>query len=270
MKRIDLLFYLLFFLIPISLFGQKSFSTGTFEREQDFYLMGQAKIVGGDVRLTGAEEWVAGACWYKNKLKVEHGFEVEFQMIINQNGGFEGRGADGLAFVISNDPKGYQVGELGEGIGYQGISNCLVVEFDTFDNFEGGNNHVSIQTNGKGVVSRFNDHSIAINHKIPPLRNTVRKVKITYDYKDMRVFIDEKLYLKKTVHLEKIIKLDNGKAWIGFTASTAGAYSQHRVLSLKFKREDKDLVYLPLPEDSNEVRIRPADAAILRKQFLLV
>jgi hypothetical protein len=241
MKRIIFLFFLLIF--PIIIFCQKSFSTGTFENKNQYVLIGSAKIVGGDIQLTTSEEWLAGACWYKNKLEVEHGFEVEFQMIINQNAGWQEKGADGLAFVISNDPKGLSVGEPGEGIGYQGFSNCLVVEFDIFDNTEGGDNHVSIQTNGKGKVTRFNDYSIAINHKIPELQNVVRKVKINYDFKYMRVYIDDKLYLKKTVHLEKIIKLDKGKAWIGFTAATAGAYSQHKILSLKWKKEEKNLVY---------------------------
>lgn len=234
---------LLVLLLPIAMFGQKTFSTGTFENTKDYVLMGAAQLVGGDLRLTASTEWVAGACWYKQKLKVEHGFEVEFQILINENAGYGGKGADGLAFVISNDPRGFQIGEPGEGIGYQGISNCLVVEFDTFDNSEGGDNHVSIQTNGKGKVSRFNSHSIAINHQIPELQNTIRKVKIAYDFKDMKVYIDDKLYIKKTVHLEKIIKLDNGKAWIGFTAGTAGAYSQHKILNLKWVKEDKILAY---------------------------
>ena len=241
MKRIFFLFVLI---IPIAVFGQKSFSTGTFEKEDQYQLVGSAKIIDGNIQLTDNEEWVAGACWYKNKLKIDHGFEVEFQMIIDKVGGFGGKGADGLAFVISNDPDGYKVGENGEGLGYQGIRNCLVVEFDTFDNEEGGNNHVSIHTNGKGKVSRYNDNSIAINHKIPPLRHQINTVKITYDFKDVRVFINKELYIKKTVHLEKIIKLDKGKAWIGFTASTAGAYSQHRILNLKFKKHKLDLVYL--------------------------
>lgn len=274
MKRIIFIFLLT---IPMTIFGQESFSTGTFERLQDYQLVGSAKIVGGDIQLTASGEWLAGACWYKKKLVVEHGFEVEFQMIINQNGGWRENGADGadgLAFVISNDPKGISVGEPGEGIGYQGMSNCLVVEFDTFDNFEGGSNHVSIQTNGKGKVNRFNEYSIAINHKIPELQNTVRKVKINYDFKEMRVYIDDKLYIKKTVHLEKIIKLDKGKAWIGFTAATAGAYSQHKILSWKFKKETKDLVYLESVHKGRRrfqnVRLLPLTQAILeeRETFL--
>lgn len=277
MKRIIFIFLMT---IPMTIFGQKSFSTGTFEREQDYQLMGSAKIVGGDVQLTSSDEWLAGACWYKKKLVVEHGFEVEFQMIINQNGGWRANGADGadgLAFVISNDPKGLSVGEPGEGIGYQGISNCLVVEFDTFDNAEGGSNHISIQTNGKGKVNRFNEYSIAINHKIPELQNTIRTVKINYDFKDMRIYIDDKLYITKTVHLEKIIKLDKGKAWIGFTAATAGAYSQHKILNLKFKKENKNLVYLERKNQKNRnfqivqplycqsVRVLPSLNAILKE-----
>lgn len=211
--------------------------------------MGSAKIAKGDLQLTGSDEWVAGACWYHEKVLVQYGFETEFQFKIDQNGGWQGKGADGIAFVISNDPKGFTVGEKGEGIGYQGISNCLVIEFDTFDNQEGGDNHVSIHNNGHDRVSRFNNHSLGRNHKIPELQNTVRKAKITYDFKYIRVYIDEKLYLKKEVHLEKKMKLSKGKAYIGFTSATAGAYSRHRILNWKWKREKKILAALPESND---------------------
>jgi hypothetical protein len=80
MKRIFIFFVLI---IPIAVFGQKSFSTGTFQQEDDYQLMGSVKIVDGDVQITSSGEWLAGACWYKKKLMVEHGFEVEFQMLID-------------------------------------------------------------------------------------------------------------------------------------------------------------------------------------------
>lgn len=216
--------------------------------------MGSAKIISGDLSLTRADEWVAGACWYHQKVEVQYGFETEFQFMMDQHGGWQGKGADGLAFVISNDQKGFTVGELGEGMGYQGITNCLVVEFDSFDNQEGGDNHISIHNNGRNRVNRYNNHSLAINHKIPELQNTVRKAKITYDFKYIRVYIDGTLYLKKEVHLEKKMKLDEGKAYIGFTAATAGAYFRHRILNWKWKREKKILARIqPLDSDSDIV-----------------
>lgn len=266
MKRI--IFFILL-IMPLFAIGQKSFSTGTFQRNQDYKLMNSAKITGGNVQLTGADEWATGAIWFKKKVKVEHGFETEFQILIDKVGGWGGTGADGLAFVISNDPKGLSVGEAGEGIGYQGISNCVVVEFDTFDNEEGGNNHVSIQTNGKGTVSRFNNHSIAINHKIPPLRNKTRTVKVVYDFKYMKVYIDSKLYIKKAISLEQVIKLDDGKAWIGFTASTAGAFSQHRILNWKWLRTDRILAFKPSNEQPTTAQLAISNKAILREEQLV-
>lgn len=246
MKR---LLFLVLLIIPTLAFSQKSFHYKTFEKKDRFILLGDAKIIEQDVRLTRADEWLTGAIWYKKKVKVKHGFQVEFNMLMSRHGGWQGKGADGLAFVISNDPNGYTSGANGEGIGYEGMQNCLAVEFDTFDNQEGGDNHVSIQTNGNNRVSRHNDHSLAINHKIPELQSVVRKIKITYDFKFMRVYIDGKLYLKKEVHLEKIIKLDKGKAYIGFTASTAGAYSQHKILDWKWNMETKDLVHRNVDEN---------------------
>ena len=239
------LIYFFALCLPMTVCGQKSFSTGTFQNLESYKLMGSAKIVNDDLQLTDSEEWVSAACWYHKKVLVQYGFETEFQFKIDKHGGWQGKGADGIAFVISNDPKGFNIGDLGEGIGYQGLSNCLVIEFDTFDNQEGGDNHISIHNNGQSKVSRFNNHSLAINHKIPELQNTVRKAKITYDFQYIRVYIDGILYLKKEVHLEKKVKLSQGKAYIGFTASTAGAYSRHRILNWKWKREKKILAALP-------------------------
>jgi len=243
------LIFTLLILLPIVGFGQKSFHYKTFEKRDRFVLLGDAQIIDKDVRLTRADEWLTGAIWYKNKVKVEHGFEVEFNMLISRHGGWQGKGADGLAFVISNDPNGYTSGANGEGIGYEGMQNCLAFEFDTFDNQEGGDNHVSIQTNGNNRVSRHNDHSLAINHKIPALKSVIRNIKITYDFKFMRVYIDGKLYIKKEVHLEKTIKLDKGKAYIGFTAATAGAYSQHKILDWRWNMEKKILVHRTIDKD---------------------
>lgn len=261
--------FFLFLFLPLISFGQKSFKYYTFEKQDRFVLLGDAEIIDEDVRLTRADEWLTGAVWYKNKVKVEEGFEVVFSMLMSQHGGWGGKGADGIAFVISNDPKGYTSGEPGEGIGYEGMKNCLAVEFDTFDNQEGGDNHVSIQTNGKHKVSRHNDHSLAINHKIPELQSVIRQVKITYDFKFMRVFIDEVLYIKKEVHLEKIIKLDQGKAYIGFTASTAGAYSQHKILDWSWQMGTKDLVYRTKSEAVYIATILtiPLNALIPKEEF---
>lgn len=146
------------------------------------------------------------------------------------------------------------------------FSNILAIEFDTFDNSEGSHNQVSIQTNGRKEVTRYNDHSIAINHKIPELQNTIRKVKITYDFKDMKVYIDDKLYINKSVHLENIIKLDKGKAWIGFTGATAGAYSQHEILNLKWEKDTKILVQINNDSIDNIGKTCMNNQAILREQ----
>ncbi|NYC32247.1 hypothetical protein B0H42_004878 [Clostridium saccharobutylicum] len=41
-------------------------------------------------------------------------------------------GADGIVFVINNNTNG--LGTEGAGIGYQGITNSIGIEFDTYDN----------------------------------------------------------------------------------------------------------------------------------------
>lgn len=235
-------FVLFFCLWCSSLFAQKSFYYDKFEHRERFLIAGNAAVINESIRLTPSKEWQQGACWYYKKMPVEQGFEVEFKLLINKHGDFgDKKGADGLAFVIQND-RNNALGENGEGIGYHGLRNALAIEFDTFDNGEGSNNHVSIQCNGTNVVTRYSEHTLAINHKIPDLRDKARLVKINYDFQFIRVFIDGTLVLKKEVHLEKLLDLDEGKAWIGFTAATAAGFSEHQILNWKWTKKDTLLV----------------------------
>jgi hypothetical protein len=70
-------------------------------------------------------------------------------------------GADGFAFVLHEDEKGSRaLGKKGGGMGYEGLSNALAVEFDTYynyENFDSYENHVGVMTTG----FRFN---INANH----------------------------------------------------------------------------------------------------------
>ena len=97
---------------------------------------------------------ILGSAYYVNQVDViNFDFNFTFQM-----DGIVMGGADGFAFVIQNQDLGavgaygiYTRAEantiLGKGIGYDGISRSLVVEFDTFlnDN-DPSDHHISIQS----------------------------------------------------------------------------------------------------------------------------
>lgn len=83
-------------------------------------------------RLTAESEDAAGAIWNNTKVDLTKCFKICY----NANFGSKDHdGADGITFVLQNDPAGANaIGNIGGGIGYQGISPSIAVEFDTYYN----------------------------------------------------------------------------------------------------------------------------------------
>ncbi|HXS92962.1 MAG TPA: L-type lectin-domain containing protein [Candidatus Limnocylindrales bacterium] len=118
------------------------------------------------LRLTGAEEFEAGAAWFRNKQPVLEGFETTFTFRLTKQDPVAG-GADGVAFVVQNERKdaiggfGASGGFLRSDVGTNGqpppggfrppILRRVAVFFDTFQNrWDDSDNHVAICTNGTG------------------------------------------------------------------------------------------------------------------------
>lgn len=88
---------------------------------------------------------------------------ANFNLKFTVNFGCDNTGGEGVAFVLQRNP--WSVGTGGAGLGYEGISNSLAIEFDTRDNETSGQNtlgdvpadHITIQANGD------NDHNGANN-----------------------------------------------------------------------------------------------------------
>lgn len=75
-----------------------------------------------------------GCAWDQNSTL---GFASDFTYDWTINLGSNDAGADGMAFVIQNDPLGRcKCGTTGGSLGAGGITNSLIVEIDTYINFE--------------------------------------------------------------------------------------------------------------------------------------
>jgi hypothetical protein len=146
---------------------------------------------GPSLRLTGSHARLKGAAWYRRQMDVGEGFDTNFTFrisnpsvrCINLNGAYDGcrsRGADGLAFVIQGSSAD-AVGRGGKNIGYGGINNSLVVEFDTYFNYEEldpYDNHVSIHTRGQNFLNSPNQmYSIAHTNHVPDLTDGMINVR---------------------------------------------------------------------------------------------
>ena len=98
-------------------------------------------MTGDCIQLTPDVAYSEGIAYHQTKLNLERFFEIEFDIYL----GKKDEGADGITFVIHNDPRGFNAfGTYGECMGYgrwrkdylRGayISPSIAIEFDTYQN----------------------------------------------------------------------------------------------------------------------------------------
>jgi hypothetical protein len=214
--------------------------------------------------LTVLEPLQTGAAWLPTKQPVQGGFEAQFQWQITRIGN---RGTDGFAFAIHNTPLPFPriaVGEGRPGLGYQGIPNSLAVEFDTAQNsaadFGAGilgdpnDNHISVQTRGKEANNANTDFSLGYTTQGTPTiplfaDGSVHTTKVVYKPGTLTIFLDDftKPVLTVPVDLGTTLRLDNGKAWVGFTAATGKRAQAHDIHTFSFVAAEE----APPSKDSN-------------------
>jgi len=221
---------------------------------EDFIMLNSSGITDGLVRITPAIGSKSGAFYFKEKVAILSGFEAEFTLSMTQKGGANDdkgeNGADGMTFIIHNtDPN--SLGSPGSGMGYQGVKNSLVLEFDQFSNnssqwgFLGdlNSNHISWHTRGQDPNSVNENASLGSNTNIPDLSDgNIHHVKIVYqDSGKLEVFIDRVTTpnLSLEIDISQTINLPDGQAYIGFTAATGSAWQNHDVHSWNFKVKKK-------------------------------
>lgn len=100
----------------------------------EYSLVGNATAPSGCAALTADATNQKGCAWDVNStLDFSSSFSYDFTI----NLGNDDAGADGLAFVMQNDPSGLCVcGSTGGGMGAQGITNSVIIEIDTYLNYE--------------------------------------------------------------------------------------------------------------------------------------
>ena len=224
----------------------------------NFTLVNNAVLHENRVGLTVAEPLQTGAAWLPAKQQVQGGFEAQFQWQITR---MSRRGTDGFAFVIHNAPlpfPGIAVGEGRPGLGYQGIPNSLAVEFDTVQNpsadFGAGtkgdpsDNHISVQTRGREPNNANTDFSLGYTAQGTPAipffsDGSVHTTKVIYKPGTLTIFLDDLTtpVLTVPVDLGAKLSLNNGQAWVGFTAATGRRAQAHDIHSFSFVgTEDKN------------------------------
>lgn len=223
-----------------------TFNFADFSDVSSLNLQGRAASVNNVLRLTPAAQGDPGSAWYNvDKPLIAGNFSSTFQFQLSGGSDNNGTdGSDGFTFAIQNgSPTALYRGA--NGLGYDGMPNSIVIEFDTWQNSElndSSKSSISVHTNGTGPNNA--DESYSLGHYDTSgfiLDDAqVHTAKISYAPGTMSVYLDNLTtpVLTVSVDLAAKLNLDVGRAWVGFTAATGGGYQNHDILNWSFQGDD--------------------------------
>lgn len=221
---------------PINTINYADFSSSG----EEMTLRGPSAIVNGRLRLTPEVGSLLSESWFRLVQPVSDGFEATFGLSMNRTALNGVPPADGIAFVIQNDPAGSNAPSDGD----PGLpANALNIRFQTFGFDAHENSRVSIRagttvlaqasvelTPGLPLVGMpgFPD-TLATMASDPPYR--VRIVYVAGDPGQIDVYINGVAVLQNVaVDLAGIGAVNaNGDAYLGFTARTGGYYQNNDI-----------------------------------------
>jgi hypothetical protein len=221
----------------------------SFASTQGLSLVGDATTVDERLRLTHAKGDRAGAAWFEEKQTVASGFETTFEFQLTHNGGM-GRGADGFAFVVQKagpdalggrgSAGGFAVTDPNYRKTEAAIPWSIAVFFDTFRNNEEGDpsaNYVAFCTYGRPSDAHWPAPRLAYTPHLPiHLKDhNVHTARIIFQPPVLSVFLDGAARPALEAPVDFSVVVDpQGRAWVGFTASTGGGYENHDILTWTF------------------------------------
>jgi gliding motility-associated-like protein len=201
---------------------------------QGYNLVGNSTQAAGDCFiLTQPIPWQNGAIWYDEAININEPFNLQFTASF---GTLDAAGADGMVFVmqqVGNDV----IGVPGGGMGFEGFSPSLGVEFDSFQNVGFGDpafDHMAISTNGNP------NHNLPANLAGPvaisPTSDNVEDgqdyiIDISWDpaINQFTVSVNCEVRLQINISLQFAVFPGNPEVFWGFTGATGGEFNEQRI-----------------------------------------
>jgi gliding motility-associated-like protein len=205
-------------------------------------VIGSAQVLDNNCFLiTPAVNDQSGGVWYDNPIDFSNDFTIYYQSYFGSN---DADGADGMALVIKQNSNP-AIGDTGAFVGYGGIDQSLIVEFDTFQNNGGADqgpeafsdptyDHIAIMKNG--VADHASPSNLAgpiqaSNNSVNIEDGVDHEVKIEWisSSQTLKVYFDCNLRLSITEDFKNTIFEGDSSVYFGFVGSTGGLNNIHRV-----------------------------------------
>ncbi len=224
---------------------------------------GSKSVMGGDISLSGSASYddssgivtltpelpgQNGAVMSTKRIDLSEDFQFRFNVFLGDDDG----GADGLAFVLHNDPRGPQaIGPTGGGHGAVGLANGLALEFDTWQNFGAftdiANDHVGWIDTDTGLAPAQGAPSLDVGNIEDGAWHAVR-VEWDAEAQSLAYTVDGVRGAVLNGNLIDTVFGGNSIVSFGFTGSTGGADNLHRVEAVNLQAALVDGSAAPPPD----------------------
>ena len=178
--------------------------------------------------LTTDNLWQAGSVMSDKRIDLTHDFDLSFDVLM----GNKANAADGMAFVLHNDPLGNSaLGRSGDGLGAAGLLNGLAIQFDTWKNANQGDitaNHTDfVTTDPRAATYRLNGQ-VALNNLTD---GNWHNVHVYWDAAThtLTYTFDGKQVGQLSQDLANAYFGGSNYVYFGFTGSTSGTSDLHQI-----------------------------------------
>lgn len=198
----------------------------------NFMLNGEASHVyaSNTYTLTTNNGGQAGSVMSDKRVDLTHDFDLSFNLLMGNNA----NPADGMAFVLQNDPNGANaIGNAGAGLGAAGLLNGLAIQFDTWQNANQGDiaaEHTDFVTTDPRATTYRLSGQVALNNLTDGHWHNVHVSWIAATQTLAYTFDGQQVgQLQLTPAQFASYFGGSNYAYLGFTGATGGASDLHQI-----------------------------------------